>query len=259
MGKGIFRFGLARLFGGFGKASGADAKTPLLSRRGCSLFCVIAVFLTAMAISAGLFFAAPAGALYFERQQVTGFWLMDPSDVCSADIDGDGDMDIVATSITGNDVAWWENVAGDASQWAEFIVDGSYKGAQAVAVADIDGDGDMDIAACATDSWSSSAVWWENAAGDGKSWTKRTIVSPFGGAKSLLAADIDGDGDTDVAATAYNDDDLAWFENQGGGLSWQTHTLDADLDAAYRVEAGDLDGDGDTDILATASAEKRIV
>ena len=40
-------------------------------------------------------------------------------DVHAADIDGDGDIDVVGAAQLANDVAWWENTAGDGTAWTK--------------------------------------------------------------------------------------------------------------------------------------------
>ncbi len=69
----------------------------------------------------------------------------------------------------------------------------------------------------------------------------------------MFAADVDGDGDTDVLGAAAIADDIAWWENTAGdGTAWTEHTVDGAFDGGYSVYATDLDGDGDTDVLAAA-------
>ena len=55
-------------------------------------------------------------------------------------MDGDGDMDIMGTAYTDDDVAWFEN--NGSQVFTERSIDGDFDGATVIYPVDIDGDGD---------------------------------------------------------------------------------------------------------------------
>ncbi len=175
-----------------------------------------------------------------------------------ADVDHDGDLDLLGVAEDANDVGWLENTAGDGTVWSTHVIETELSGAASVAAADLDGDGDLDVVA--TGSGANVIGWWESdgspaddVGGDGNSWTQRLVTSGFGGARDALPADVDGDGDLDILATASTDDDVTWFENDGSGGTWTERTVDGAFDGAQVARWADLDGDGDGDVLSAAS------
>jgi uncharacterized repeat protein (TIGR01451 family) len=172
--------------------------------------------------------------------------------VAAADVDGDGDLDLLGAAENADEVAWWENTAGDGSAWTKHTVDVSFDGANSAAAADVDGDGDLDLIGAAFNA--SEIAWWENTAGDGSAWTKTTVDGSFAGALSVIVADVDGDGDLDLLAAAYYGDAVAWWENDGtpAGGSWSKTTIDGTFDAASSAAVADVDGDGDLDLIGAA-------
>ena len=62
-----------------------------------------------------------------------------------ADIDNDGDMDVVLASAGDDTIAWYENDNGDGSSWTGAQIDDDALAARSVFAADMDNDGDMDI------------------------------------------------------------------------------------------------------------------
>tara|TARA_Y100001970_G_scaffold147289_1_gene180821 strand:+ start:258 stop:515 length:258 start_codon:yes stop_codon:yes gene_type:complete len=46
-------------------------------------------------------------------------------------------------------------------------------------------------------------------------FTNHTISTSADGARSVYAADVDGDGDMDALSVSYLDDKIAWYENDG--------------------------------------------
>jgi len=168
--------------------------------------------------------------------------------VYAADIDGDADLDVLGTALIANDVAWWENTAGDGSAWTKQVIDGVFNGAYAVFAADLDGDNDLDVTAAAL--LANDVAWWENSAGDGSAWTKHAVDNAFNGARSVFAADVDGDGDDDLLGAARFAGEIAWWENTAGdGTAWTKHTVSAAFAGAMSVYAADIDRDGDLDLL----------
>lgn len=168
-----------------------------------------------------------------------------------ADVDGDGDVDVVAAALYDDDVAWFENTAGDGSGWAQHTIDDFFDGAYEVEAADMDDDGDIDILAAATDG--DDIFWYQNLTGDGLTWQITVVSTTFDGARGIDIADVDGDGDIDVLAAAANEDDVAWFENVfGDALTWEERTVDPFFDGAWDVAFVDVDDDGDLDIVGTA-------
>jgi len=161
------------------------------------------------------------------------------------DIDGDGDIDIVAASSQLDRIVWWENTGGGLG-WESHLVGESFNGAWTVHVADIDADGDPDVVAGAF--YDDDVAWFENTDSSGGSWTRHDIATDFDGVYFVHTFDIDGDGDPDVLSAASIADELVWWENRGGEF---TAELINDLfDGAVCIHGCDIDGDGDGDVLA---------
>lgn len=70
--------------------------------------------------------------------------------VASADLDLDGDLDLVGVASLDNAVAWWENTAGDGSAWSRSDLSLTFTNVRDIAVGDLDGDGDSDVVATST-------------------------------------------------------------------------------------------------------------
>ena len=65
-------------------------------------------------------------------------------DLYAADMDSDGDLDIVSGSYNDNTIAWYEN-DGAANPSLQKQISNNAAGGFAVFAADIDNDGDLDI------------------------------------------------------------------------------------------------------------------
>ena len=85
-----------------------------------------------------------------------------------------------------------------------------------------------------------------NAATPSPVFTAADIDTSADGARSVFAADMDGDGDLDIISASLLDDTIAWYENDGNADPTFTATdIATSADGAYSVFAADMDGDGD--------------
>ena len=177
--------------------------------------------------------------------------------VFAADMDGDGDMDILSASFNDNTIAWYENDGNVNPTWTAADIASSADGAISVFAADMDGDGDMDILSA---SYSDNTIaWYENDGNANPTWTAADIATSANRARSVFAADMDGDGDMDILSASYNDDTIAWYENDGNANpTWTAADIATSADGAISVFAADMDGDGDMDILSASAVDNTI-
>ena len=182
-----------------------------------------------------------------------------PQNVCAADIDGDGDIDVLSTSSnlsspSGDDdhIAWYEN----GGSWNKTVIDSDVIRPQCIHAADIDGDGDMDVLFASRSNADSKIAWWDNTDGNGTFGAQQVISTNVDKAYSVYTADIDGDGDLDVLSASKNDTKIAWYEN---GNSWnETILSETGNFGGYGVHAVDLDGDGDMDVISCSKDDDII-
>jgi hypothetical protein len=180
-----------------------------------------------------------------------------------ADLDGDGDLDI-ATLVSQQ----WEEIyvfandgRGAFTPRRIFGASNEDFGSSWISLADLDADRDLDViysngdafdyATTAGRSWN-GVQWLENTGG--LAFTYRRI-GDIPGASSPQAADLDGDGDLDIAVvSAYNDwaraeaQSLVWLENDGRA----TFTLREIANAPTHLitlAVGDVTGDGRVDLV----------
>jgi len=171
--------------------------------------------------------------------------------ICVIDLDQDGDLDIIGGADTGDQIAWWENLNGVGTSWAEEVVASSVEGVYRVDAVDLNGDDTLDIVA-AYGGWNPSGwVTWFEA----PNWTSHIIATPFQWARSAYGYDIDGDLDCDVVGAAFTGDKVTWWENDGSGGTWTEHMVQDPAIGACEVRAFDFDFDGDLDLVGALAGE----
>ncbi len=136
--------------------------------------------------------------------------------VHAADLNGDGLNDIVATSRTGNSVNWYENNSNGSFTAHELISIAGMGPREAKAV-DLNNDNKIDIVLVSD--LNSTLYWFEN---DGAgTFTQHIISSSLSNANTVIAFDMDSDGDADLVTSSYGFFGFAgltnYFENDGTG------------------------------------------
>ena len=167
----------------------------------------------------------------------------------SADLDGDGDFDVLSASEGDDTIAWYENLDSNGTFGPQRLITAGENGAYSVYAFDLDGDGDHDVLTGSRDG--DTIVWHENTDGRGTFDRRQVISSTADWVTSVFAEDMDGDGDADVLSASLGDDTIAWHENLDGQGSYGPRRVITDVaDGARDVHAADLDQDGDLDVIS---------
>jgi hypothetical protein len=170
-----------------------------------------------------------------------------------ADVDGDGDTDILGAAFHDDEIAWWKNPGEPGQPWDEHLVDDEYNGAWSVLAADLDDDGDADVLAAGAN----NVTWWENVSGSGSFWDEH-FIGYLWEANGVYAGDVDHDGDIDVFGAAWRDDEIVWWENDGSGGGWAEHVVCEDFNGPRSVFTADINGDGDLDVIGAAYNDNAV-
>ncbi|NUP88593.1 MAG: VCBS repeat-containing protein [Candidatus Sumerlaeia bacterium] len=189
-----------------------------------------------------------AGQAWLRHNVVLGF--DGATQAITADLDGDHDLDAVGAAYLAGEVAWWENTLGNGTAWTKHPVAGQLHRPIGLAAGDLDGDDDIDLVAASDVSDEIRA--WLNTGSGASPWAEVPVASGFNGATGVAVADIDGDGDQDIAGIAFWAAVIAWWENAGGdGLTWVQHPVGF-IGNGAEVVPFDIDSDGDLDLVSGA-------
>ncbi|OGV44848.1 MAG: hypothetical protein A2X46_17120 [Lentisphaerae bacterium GWF2_57_35] len=168
------------------------------------------------------------------------------------DVDGDGDVDVAAADYWNYRVLWLENQTGNTNDWPRQVVDASFRSGTDIRVIDMDHDGDIDVFANSS-SGGGNLTWWENTQGAGSEWVKHAISEDATPTYNARLADVDQDGDWDVAASYGWEFD--WWENRdGAGQTWTRRKIASYSSIVDDVGFGDFNHDGRLDVSALTGA-----
>jgi hypothetical protein len=197
------------------------------------------------------------GYTQFGEQQIVPIDAL-PSSIFTADLDGDNYKDILSVS-SGLDklLVWYKNTDGQGTFGQPQIIDNNITSARNAFAADLDGDGDMDVLSASRND--GKIAWYENINGQGTFGEQQLISSPeelYG--FSVVAADIDNDGDMDVVS-GRGDDYVSWYENLDGlGNFSMANIISTEADGVLQVLITDINDDGKIDVLSSSYWDSKI-
>jgi hypothetical protein len=128
---------------------------------------------------------------------------------------------------------------------------------RSVSVGDWDGDGDLDLAA--TTAGDNIRLLFNNGSGLLSEDPLKSPVSGVFGPQSIIAGDLDNDGDLDLAVGNAGTTNVSIFINDGTGGFTQSLPPDSPVEVGttpQTVIVGDWDGDGDLDLAVTTAGDR---
>ncbi|MGJ8592304.1 MAG: T9SS type A sorting domain-containing protein [Aquaticitalea sp.] len=161
---------------------------------------------------------------YVESGTMTVSWIKDAVsvstgnsflfDVSFADVNNDGNLDVVKVDFTSGDVAWYNKTKNGPS--TENIISNNtiIRNPARAVVVDIDNDSFNDVIVTDGGVINDAIVYFQGASNANPSSTAVRIVNNNHISYDITVEDFDSDGDRDVAAIGNSSDTVEWFENQ---------------------------------------------
>ncbi|MBT7585693.1 MAG: PKD domain-containing protein, partial [Gemmatimonadetes bacterium] len=159
------------------------------------------------------------------------------------DVDGDGDLDLIAGNGGVNRLYLGDGSGGFSA--GDDITSDSHS-TVATSVADVDGDGNLDLIA-GTQNNGINRLYLGN--GSGGFAAGSDLTADGYATHSLSVADLDGDGDLDVIAGNYNLQINRLYLGDGSGNFASGANITSDAHTTTSTSVGDVDGDGDVDLV----------
>lgn len=213
------------------------------------------IFSDAAAERVGWLAQEPAGEF---TERFVGDRIKGPTNLTAADVDLDGDLDILVASMgviapTNEEIGAVVVLENDGRQnfTNRYLAEGVPRVTD-VEPGDFDGDGDIDLVVGQFGYDAGMIQWMENI---GEGWVYRShILQELSGTIHTLVADMDGDGDLDITALVSQEwEEVYVFENDGQGNFTPRRVYGSTNEdfGSSGISLADLDGDGDQDIVYT--------
>ena len=133
----------------------------------------------------------------------------------------------------------------------------AFSSPECVVPVDVDGDGDLDLVVSA-DSGAIKVGVLKNVDGHGKFGPVENVASAGFATTSIVAADIDGDGDMDLGAVSLFENKVSWLNNTDGLGTYERIVVSGLVNDPRAVVAADIDGDGDVDLVSASFGDAKV-
>lgn len=180
------------------------------------------------------------------------------TDGAAADVDNDGDFDIVVPDgNTGNNILWFENPTHNSggpagnpfvtAEWTRHAIGAMDDYAHDIETSDLDSDGRIDVIARRPN----GVVTFFQVAP--RVWTRVLFLGFTAGLEGLAVGDLDGDSEPDLVLRGV------WLRNPGGVSAripgnWIQFTIGSTV-ATPRIAIGDVDQNGTKDVVFAGAEE----
>ena len=176
----------------------------------------------------------------------------------TADINGDGRVDVLfSSSESTDDVVWYEQGNSAFDPWQRHVIKADVSQAHTLWAADMNLDGTMDVVVAAMGSQSLHVYYNDN--GQGTSWRDQLVDDASGSLHNGQVADVDDDGDYDIFGAAYTGNSpkaVLWrnkLDEVAGSLSldsWTYKQVTGNHTQVFGLCFPDVDQDGFKDVAS---------
>ena len=169
----------------------------------------------------------------------------------AADLDNDGDLDLVARSYSGDRIDWFENEGNLVYGPAQVVVT-NFNAPSRIVVKDLNNDGAQDILYCSSNE--DKMAWVQNL-GNGTFSSPYEFPQYLASIRDIAAEDLDNDGDLEIIAsiTGSSNDALYIYDNLGAGNFSNPQNI-SNQNSPRELHLTDVDNDGDLDIICGGSS-----